>query len=170
MATFGVGPSASRQNVGPTANMRSTQGAGGKVYDRGVLVFDPAVNKVEQIQDDVYVSNKPNAVSLVTITTPSSKTRAVYVAQKAGMSPATLAWADDIITNSRPITGTVKLGAAAAVASDNVVLTQNGTTVTATFNQPVDMGLQAAFNAQGSIGKVTETADGENISFTAAII
>lgn len=169
MATFGVGASASRRNVGPQVNAKSVMGPYGKVYDRGVLVFDPTVNQIEQIQDDTYSSVKPNAVSTVVITTPSSKTRAVYTALKSGMSPATLAWADDVIVDARTITGTVKLGAAAAVASDNVVLTQNGTQIIATFNQPTNMGDQAAFNAAGSIGKVTEV-DGETISFTAAVV
>jgi hypothetical protein len=167
MVTFGVGPSASRQNVGPNVNMNSKMALSGKVYDRGVKVFDPAVNKVEQIQDDTFLNSKPNAVSVVTITAPSSKTRAVYVSQKAGMSSSTLAWIDDVITNSRTITGSVKLGSAAAIASDSVTLTQDGTSVTATFNQPSDMGVQSVFNTQGSIGKITE-ADGETINFTVA--
>ncbi len=169
MATFGVGASASRRNVGPNVNMQSTMGAYGKVYDDGVLVFDPTVDQIEQIQDDTFSATKPNAAAAVTITTPGSVTRAVYVAQKSAMTPSTLAWINEIIASAKTLTGTVKLGAAGAVASATAVLTQGSTTVTATFTQAVDMGNQAAFNAAGSIGKVTE-ADGEAISFVAPIV
>lgn len=47
--TYGVGPSAISKNTGPDVSMDSKLDARGRVFDKGVVVFDPTVDMIGQI-------------------------------------------------------------------------------------------------------------------------
>ena len=165
MATFGVGASASRKNVGPSVNMKSYQGASGKVYNDGVLVFDPTVNKIEQIQDDTFSANKGDITATVVVSLQSGKTRAIYTANKTNASASTKAWFTELISGNKTLTGGVKIGSDAVVNAQTVSVTETATLLRAQFDFSTDLGKdQAAFNTAGSKGTVNE-GDGESITF-----
>lgn len=163
--SFGVGPSAERRNVGPNKNMNSKMDARGRVYDDGVLVFDPTVNQIEQIQDDTFSPDHGDLTSTVVVSLQTGKTRAIYTAQKGTTSASAKAWFDELITSAKTISGGVKVGSDAVVNAQTVTLSQTSTLMRAQFDFATDIGKdQAAFNTAGSKGTAHE-ADGELIDF-----
>lgn len=50
--TYGVGPAATKMNVGPSHSVIAKLDAAGKVYVGGSVVYDPAVDGVELQQAD----------------------------------------------------------------------------------------------------------------------
>jgi hypothetical protein len=149
--------------------MNSTLDATGKVYQDGIVVFDPAVDPIEQIQPDTFANSQGTITgSTVVATNPVTNTRAVYSAPKANATQYTKNWFNELISAAKTVTGTVKVGAGAAVAATTVTLSQNSTHLIAQFDMPSNLGNQAAFNAGGSLAVITE-ADGQTVSFTVAV-
>ena len=169
MATFGVGPSAARTNTGPNTGMKSRLGSLGKVYNDGVLVFDPTVDAVELIQSDTYSQNYGSyAVTSVVVTLPSSKTRAVYTIAQSAVPAGTREWLNELVASNKTLAGSVKVGTDAAINAETVTLTKASSNFVIQFDMATDISKnQAAFDSAGSVGRIQE-ADGENASFTKA--
>jgi|GEM_PF-4985623 len=168
MATFGVGDSAARTNTGPNVNMQAKQGTGGKVYEDGILVFNPAFNAIELIQPDTFDASQGNVAGAVVVSIVSTNTRAVYTVLKTAATQYTINWFAELVSSGKTIAGSVKVGAAAAEDAATVTLSTTSTELIAQYDFASDIGEdQAAFDAAGSISTVDE-ADGQTVNFVVA--